>query len=153
MNCALDCQSAPAAGHVPGTALPTPPKAEIWCQQAVPTPDAEAGPQQHPLCFTPRHPFPNQGSTSFTPKQSRHELIYTQCRCTGDYYLTQNQKQPSDKRKNLDALSKLHASEYIPIIISCLNSYFMCSLQKGLLAASHQPYSAFPLLEPCFYFG
>lgn len=73
------------------------------------------------LCSTPHHPFPNQGSTYFTPKQSRHELICIQRRCTGDYDLPQNQKKPSSdklERKNLGRLSKLHASEYIGIIIS-----------------------------------
>lgn len=146
-------QGVPAPRHVPRTALPNPPKAETWCQQPVPTPDVEPGPQQHPLCFTVHPPFPSQGRTYFTPTQSRHELTDIQRRCTGDYYLTQNKKISSDKRKNLDRLSKLHATAYIPIIISVFKSYFICSPQKGLLATSHQPYPAFPWLEVCFYFG
>lgn len=153
--CALDSQNAPAPRDIPRTDLLNSPKAETRYQQAMPTPDAEAGLQQHPLCFNPCYPFPNQGSTYFTPKQSRHELIYIQCQCTGGYYLTQNQKKSSDKlkRKNLDRLNKLQASKYTLIIISFLNSYFIYLPQKELPAASHQPYSAFPLLEACFYFG
>lgn len=147
------------AGPWDGSPQPTQGRDLMGCvhqsppEQAVPTPGAEAGPQQHPPGFTPHFLLPSQGSTYFTPKQSRHELIYIQRRCTGDYYLTQNQKKPSDKSKNSDRLSKPHASAYIAILISFLNTYFTCSPQKGLLAASHQPDSAFPLLEACFCFG
>lgn len=57
---ALDFRTAPAPGVVPRTALASLPKADTWCWLAVPTAGAEAGPQQHPLCFTPHLPLPRQ---------------------------------------------------------------------------------------------
>lgn len=53
---------------------------------------------------------------------------YMQCRCTGDYTWHKTRRNYLIKlnRKNWERLSKLHANEYIPIIIF-FKSCFICS--------------------------
>lgn len=96
-GCALDCRDAPAPGHVPGMGVPNPPQAEPGASRLCSHQSQEQDPSSI-LCVLPHTIRSPTKEVHFTPKQSRHELIHVQRRCTGDYYLTQNQTK-SDKLK------------------------------------------------------
>lgn len=76
---ALDCQSAPA------------PSSQVSSPQPTQGRDLVLAGCAHTRCRNRTSAalsvlYSNQGSTYFTPKQSRHELIYIHHRCR-DYYL------------------------------------------------------------------